>query len=67
MLKEEYGMTHGSANRISLIAREADALSIVKAAEESGIDPVIAMYDGAKANLKPIYDKLMEAIQGVWH
>jgi hypothetical protein len=62
MLKSQYGMAHGSAHRVALKAREADAASIVKAAEASGRDPVAELYSGKKAGLKPLHDALMTAI-----
>ena len=62
MLKSQYGMSHGSANRLALIAREADAASIARAAKAAGSDPIDDMYSGKKADLKPLYDKLMTAI-----
>jgi predicted transport protein len=60
MLKSQYGVTHGSANRLALIAREADAASI--AAKASGSDPIDDMYSGKKAGLKPLHDALMTTI-----
>ena len=62
MLKSQYGMSHGSAHRVALKAREADAASIVKAAEASGHDPVSELYSGKKAGLKPLHDALMTVI-----
>ena len=62
MLKSQYGVTHGSANRLALIAREADAASIARAAKASGSDPIDDMYSGKKAGLKPLYDALMTTI-----
>jgi len=62
LLKEEYGMSHGSANRVALIAREAEAASIASAAESAGADPVLALYDGPKAALRPIHDRLMAVL-----
>ena len=62
MLKSQYGMSHGSAHRVALKAREADAASIVKGAEASGRDPAALLYSGKKAGLKPLHDALMTAI-----
>ena len=62
MLKSQYGVSHGSANRLALIAREADAASIARAAKASGSDPIDDMYSGKKADLKPLYDALISAI-----
>jgi Domain of unknown function (DUF5655)/Domain of unknown function (DUF4287) len=62
MLKSQYGMSHGSAHRVALKAREADAASMVTAAEAAGRDPIDEMYNGKKAGLKPLHDRLMTAI-----
>jgi len=62
MLKSQYGMSHGSAHRVALKAREADAVSIAKAAGASGRDPAALLYSGKKAGLKALYDVLMTAI-----
>jgi len=57
-LKTEHGLTHGYANQIALRA--------VAAAHPSadGGDSIAAQYAGAKAALKPIYDKLLKIVQG---
>lgn len=62
MLKSQYGMSHSSAHRVALKAREADGASMVQAAKASGRDPVEDMYSGKKADLKPLHDALMTAI-----
>ena len=53
-LKERHGITHGYANQVALRA--------VTAANPAadGDDLVAAQYAGAKAALKPIYDKLLQ-------
>ena len=60
MLKKDYGMTHGAAHRVSLVAREQAA---VTAAAGPGRDPVSALYAGKKASLRPLHDALMNTIQ----
>lgn len=62
MLKSQYGVTHGSANRLALIAREADAASIIRAAKATGSDPIDDIYSGKKAGLKPLHDTLITTI-----
>ncbi|HYK85404.1 MAG TPA: DUF5655 domain-containing protein [Ktedonobacteraceae bacterium] len=62
MLKSQYGMSHSSAHRVALKAREADGASMVQAAKASGRDPVEDMYSSKKADLKPLHDALMTAI-----
>lgn len=55
-LKAEHGVTHGYANLIVHTARGSHAA----AAED---DLVAAQYEGKEA-LRPIYDRLMEAVDG---
>lgn len=56
-LKAEHGLSHGYANFIALRALETDEQPA------SVDDAVSAQYAGAKAGLRPIYDKLMAAVQ----
>lgn len=58
LLKTDYGMSHGSANRVALKAREAETVKV------AGVDPVEELYTGKKAELKPIHDALMTVIRG---
>jgi predicted transport protein len=60
MLKNDYGMTHGAAHRVSLVAREAASEA---AAAGQGSDPVSALYTGKKATLRPLHDALLDTIQ----
>jgi hypothetical protein len=60
MLKNDYGMTHGAAHRVSLVAREKAAEAT---AAGQGSDPVSALYTGKKASLRPLHDALMTTIQ----
>ncbi len=55
LLKGEYGVTHGFAN---LIAHQYRA----QAGEAPASDPVEAQYAGPKAQLRPIYDALIAAV-----
>lgn len=57
LLKGEHGLTHGFANMIALQALESDSHT---AGDTDSL--VTAQYSGTKANLRPIYDKLLEAI-----
>ena len=58
MLKTDYGMSHGSANRVALVA--LDAL----APRAASTDPVDGLYPGDKRALLPIHARLMEVIHG---
>jgi hypothetical protein len=57
-LKSEHGVTHGYANLIA-----AKTLEGGKPAPADG-DLVNAQYSGAKADLRPIYDALIEVVTG---
>ena len=61
MLKSDYGMTHGAAHRVSLVARQAAA---PPANPDQDGDPVGALFAGRKAGLRPLHDALMDAIAG---
>jgi hypothetical protein len=63
MLKVEHGMTHGSANRVALIARDAMAAN-AGTADKSSADPTDELYAGKKAALRPIHQRLMATIAG---
>ncbi len=58
MLKADHGIGHGFANLIAHKALASDAGS------HDGEDLVAAQYAGAKAALKPVYDKLAAMIEG---
>jgi predicted transport protein len=58
-LKTEHGLTHGYANVIAHRLLKSDAGSVAA----GGTDLVAAQYEGAKAALRPIYDKLESAIK----
>lgn len=55
-LKEKHAMGHGYANLVAQRTLAGDA------AEPAGEDLVAAQYAGAKAGLKPLYDKLAKAV-----
>ena len=59
LLKGEHGLTHGYANLITHKARAAAA-----GGGTASDDLVSAQYGGAKAGLRPIYDKLVATISG---
>lgn len=63
-LKEEHGLGHGYAN---LVAHEAKGsvgiASGKKTTASEGEDLVAAQYSGAKADLRPIYDALIEKVK----
>jgi hypothetical protein len=57
LLKEKHKLTHGYANLIALGSLQSDSHT-----SEDPDSLVAAQYSGAKAELKPIYDKLLKAI-----
>ena len=59
MLKSDYGMNHGAAHRVSLLARHA----VAAPPDADGVaDPADALYIGQKAALRPIHNAVMRAI-----
>jgi hypothetical protein len=56
-LKDEHGLTHGYANLVTMRALEADQPAAPDA------DAIAAQYSGAKANLRPIYARIMDAVR----
>jgi Domain of unknown function (DUF5655)/Domain of unknown function (DUF4287) len=58
MLKTTYGMTHGSAHRVSLLARQA----ATPPTGDQGADPADALYLGPKTHLRPIHDAVMQVV-----
>jgi predicted transport protein len=58
LLKEKHGLTHGFANVIALQALQSDSHTAGDA--DALVD---AQYAGAKAGLRPLYDKLIAAIE----
>ena len=59
MLKTDYGLAHGAAHRVSLVARDTAA---APGGPDQDRDPVSALYTGKKAALRPLHDALMKAI-----
>lgn len=63
MLMEKLGLSYGDAHNLALYALKAD---VQLAAKEQGLsvkDVLDQIYSGPKANLRPIHEKLMTAIQ----
>ena len=60
LLKTEHGVTHGYAN---FVAHELRAAETTDKGTKSGksSDPIAKQYEGAKADLRPIYDALLAA------
>lgn len=59
MLKGDYGLSHGAANRVALVAMDA----LAPKAETT--DPEAVLYAGNKAALLPIHAQLMESVSGL--
>jgi Domain of unknown function (DUF5655)/Domain of unknown function (DUF4287) len=58
LLKNEYGMTHGAAHRVSLLSRQAAAPGL----DDTGASPVDTLYSGKKAVLRPLHDALVDTV-----
>jgi hypothetical protein len=57
-LKTEHGLTHGYANLVAMTAFESDKPAAPDA------DPAAAQYSGAKASLRPVHDRIVDAVRG---
>ena len=57
LLKKELGMGHGDANLVATLYFKAQ-----EPAPAAGADPLDAIYAGPKASLRPIHDRLMQAV-----
>jgi hypothetical protein len=64
-LKTDYGLSHGTANRLAVTALNpvsaADPATATGAAQP---DSVESLYAGAKSALRPIHDRVMAVIDG---
>src|SRR5215475_13601936 len=61
MLKADHGIGHGYAN---MIAHKARGTLEGRAEAAASGDASMGQYEGAKAALKPIYDKLISLVEG---
>ena len=61
LLKTKHGMAHGAAHRVSLLQRQS------RAADSSSADggPAYGLYNGKKADLRPLHDALIHVIEGL--
>lgn len=59
LLKEKHGVSHGFANTIAIFYRQQAA-----GGPSSDDELVAAQYAGAKAALKPLYEKITKTVQG---
>jgi hypothetical protein len=59
MLKTEYGLSHGAANRVALVALHA------LAPKDETTDPEVALYAGNKGALLPVHARLMQSVAGL--
>lgn len=62
MLKRDLGLGHGDANTLTHVVLQSDGARAAQASGASADDVVAELYSGAKAELRPIHDKLMAAI-----
>lgn len=58
-LKSEHGLTHGNANALVHAAAAAGSTDAAPA------DLVAEQYSGGKADMRPVYDRLVEVAQGL--
>jgi hypothetical protein len=63
LLKTQHGMTHGYANTLAILAREAIEGAPLLGGQGNDDALVEAQFSGEKAGLRPVYDALLEAVQ----
>jgi hypothetical protein len=64
MLMDTLGMTYGDANTLTHVVLKSDGERRAEAQGLSTADVLADIYTGPKAALRPIHDRLMQAIQG---
>jgi hypothetical protein len=64
MLKEKFSLGHGDANALVHYALSSDGQSAAAASGASVADLVNELYSGPRAPLRPIHDRVMEAVEG---
>jgi hypothetical protein len=68
-LKADYGLPHGAANRLALVALDARKAAATGAAAPTGgdepADVAAELYAGPKASLLPIHERLMGVVGGL--
>lgn len=62
MLKKDLGIGHGDANTVVHFYMKSTEPSSAQASGVSSGDPLDGIYSGGKAHLRPVHEKLMEAI-----
>jgi hypothetical protein len=66
LLKAEYGMSHGDANRVSLVARDLAAAAAGQGtAELSDTQWTDELYAGQKSAMRPVHERVMQAIDAL--
>jgi Domain of unknown function (DUF5655)/Domain of unknown function (DUF4287) len=63
MLKRDLGMGHGDANTLVHYVLQSDGSSAAAAAGKTTTDVLDGIYAGAKAHLRPIHDRIMDAVE----
>jgi hypothetical protein len=62
MLKRDLGLGHGDANTLTHYVLQSDGERLAKASGATTTDVLDEIYSGPKAELRPIHDRLMDAI-----
>src|SRR5258708_16522640 len=55
-------MADGGGDRSSVKGGEGDSTELSSVTNPSGLNPVVDLYDGKKAQFRPVHDALMESI-----
>lgn len=65
LFKRDLGLGHGDANTLVHHLLQSDGESAARAKGATSTDVVDEIYTGAKAPLRPLHDRVMEAIEGL--
>src|ERR1700687_2758729 len=66
MLKAEHGLSHGDANRVSLVARDRLAAAAgFGSGEGSDQQWTDALYSGKKAAMRPVHERVMQLVDAL--
>jgi uncharacterized protein DUF5655/uncharacterized protein DUF4287 len=65
MLKTEHGMSHGDANRVSLVSRDRSAAAGQGSAELSDTQWTDELYSGQKAVMRPVHEGVLRAVDAL--
>jgi hypothetical protein len=64
--KTEYGLGYGDANMLAFVIRDPDIDNRTGLSRKSEDDALSEIYQGKKAQLRPLHDAVMERMSALW-